>query len=331
MHAIAIVPRRPIDRSRGDGVEEEIRSGEPPRLRASAEGMDLAGWADRNRGRIDALLRDRGALLLRGFSVGETADFERAAEVLCPGLYAEYGDLPREPVGGKVYGATPYPPDRPIRFHNEGSHTARWPARIAFCCRVPPAYGGATTTADGRRTHAALSPRARSLFAERGLTYTRNFIPGLDVTWQAFFGTDDADAVETRCRAEGIDLAWSAEGGLRIRQKRPAILDDGGTPVFFNQILLHHPAALPPDVREDLSALFSREEDFPRHVAFGDGSPIPDGLVGEVGEVLDSVAVEFAWERNDVLLVDNVLAAHGRRPFGGDRKIVVAMGSMRES
>ncbi|MFY1676223.1 MULTISPECIES: TauD/TfdA family dioxygenase [unclassified Streptomyces] len=33
-----------------------------------------------------------------------------------------------------------------------------------------------------------------------------------------------------------------------------------------------------------------------------------------------------AWRPGDLLLVDNVLAAHGRDPFRGARKIVVAMG-----
>lgn len=34
----------------------------------------------------------------------------------------------------------------------------------------------------------------------------------------------------------------------------------------------------------------------------------------------------FQWRRNDVLLLDNILAAHGRKPFTGERRILVAMG-----
>ena len=33
----------------------------------------------------------------------------------------------------------------------------------------------------------------------------------------------------------------------------------------------------------------------------------------------------FTWQRGDILLLDNVLLAHGRSPFAGTRKIVVAM------
>jgi alpha-ketoglutarate-dependent taurine dioxygenase len=32
-----------------------------------------------------------------------------------------------------------------------------------------------------------------------------------------------------------------------------------------------------------------------------------------------------AWEAGDLLMLDNLLAAHGRRPFSGERRIAVAM------
>lgn len=33
----------------------------------------------------------------------------------------------------------------------------------------------------------------------------------------------------------------------------------------------------------------------------------------------------FAWRRGDVMVVDHVLSTHGREPFTGERRILVAM------
>jgi hypothetical protein len=38
--------------------------------------------------------------------------------------------------------------------------------------------------------------------------------------------------------------------------------------------------------------------------------------------------VRFTWRQGDVVLLDNMLAAHARDPYEGPRKIVVAMGAM---
>lgn len=35
--------------------------------------------------------------------------------------------------------------------------------------------------------------------------------------------------------------------------------------------------------------------------------------------------VAFPWQPGDVLVVDNMLVSHGRRPFSGERRILVAM------
>ncbi|MDF5808063.1 TauD/TfdA family dioxygenase [Pseudomonas aeruginosa] len=33
----------------------------------------------------------------------------------------------------------------------------------------------------------------------------------------------------------------------------------------------------------------------------------------------------FAWERGDVLMLDNFISVHGREPYTGERKVLVAM------
>jgi len=51
--------------------------------------------------------------------------------------------------------------------------------------------------------------------------------------------------------------------------------------------------------------------------------------LGGAGAIVELRAetVTFSWQRGDVLVLDHMLTAHGRRPFTGDRRVLVAMGS----
>jgi alpha-ketoglutarate-dependent taurine dioxygenase len=293
-----------------------------------ARPVDLPAWAAANAHWIERALLVHGALLFRGFGLSTIADFERAAPALCPRLHGDYGDLPREREGDSIYKATPYPPSMPILFHNEASHTGSWPLRQMFFCVQPAATGGATVIADGRRVYQRLPPAIREPFERLGLVYQRNFVECLDVSWQSFFQTDDRAAVEERCRARGVTVQWTAQG-LRTSWPAQAVARHPrtGELVWFNQIQLHHPACLDPRVRRSMSRLFG-EGDLPRHVHHGDGSPIGEQALGEIQAALSLQAVEVSWEAGDLLLLDNMLVAHARRPYTGPRRIAVAMGEM---
>src|SRR5207237_2067485 len=77
-------------------------------------GVDLTDWSAGAQGQVAEWLHRHGALLFRGFGVASVDEFERFARTTCPELFGEYGDLPREGLGGKVYGSTPYPADKAI-------------------------------------------------------------------------------------------------------------------------------------------------------------------------------------------------------------------------
>jgi alpha-ketoglutarate-dependent taurine dioxygenase len=289
----------------------------------NAPGLDLAEWAAANRSFVEEKLLAHGGLLFRGFGLSSIADFERFAGSLCPELFGEYGDLPREGVGGKVYSSTPYPPDKPILFHNESSHLPRWPMRIFFYCAQPAEQGGETPIVDCREVYRRLSPETRRRFEEKHLMYVRNYTEGLDVSWTDFFHTTD------RAEVEGTEVEWTNGNGLRTRQICRAVIEHPATgePLFFNQVQIHHVSTLDPEVRRSLLSLFP-EEDLPRNVYYGDGTPIEDEVMEEVGTVLSGCAVEFPWQAGDVVMLDNMLVAHSRNPYVGARKIVVALGQM---
>jgi alpha-ketoglutarate-dependent taurine dioxygenase len=292
----------------------------------------LDEWARASRGRIDELLRESGAILFRGFPLRSPAAFERFAEAASGGLFADYGDLPRESLGDKIYGSTPYPKEEAILFHNESSHLPRWPLRIFFHCVTPAASGGETPLLDCRSVYREMDPGVRDKFERLGLTYVRHFISGLDVSWQDFFKTADRQAVERQCRELGIACSWAAGGDLRTVQRRPAVVVHPvtGDKLFFNQVQLHHPACLPARVRADLLALCGSPDRLPRNVAYGDGSPIEEEVVQDLSRLYQRLAAVFPWQAGDVVLLDNMAVAHARRPYTGERKILVAMGALTD-
>jgi len=293
-------------------------------------GVDLIDWARNNRPFLDARLLMDGAILFRGFDVPSTAHFEQLCLCFCPELYGEYGDLPRgSNIGGRIYESTPYPPDRPILMHNESSQMHCWPLKQWFFCLQPAQRGGETPIADCRRIYELLDPAIRERFARRGLMYVRNFSRDLDVSWQGFFHTEDRAEVERYCHEASIQVEWRQDGGLRTRMINPAVArhPKSGEMVFFNQIQAHHVSCLDPETRESMLSLF-RMEDLPRNVYYGDGSPIEDSLVDEIRTLYDEIAVGFAWQKGEILMVDNMLTSHSRNPYEGPRKIAVAMGEM---
>ncbi|MCC5658374.1 amino acid adenylation domain-containing protein [Nostoc sp. XA010] len=295
----------------------------------NVSGLDVIDWAKSNREFLETNLLKHGAILFRGFNTNSVTDFENFAQAICPELFGEYGDLPREGLGGKVYGSTPYPADKAILFHNESSHMHRWPMKIWFYCVQPAQARGETPIVDCRKVYQLLDAQIREKFATKGLMYVRNYTDGLDVSWQNFFHTTDKSAVERFCNQNGIEWEWQAEDGLKTKEIRQAIAKHPKTGewVFFNQIQLHHIAYLDTSVRESLLSLFD-EENLPRNVYYGDGAPIEQSVIDEVTAVYKQAEIIFPWQKGDVLMLDNMLAAHARNPYVGKRKIVVAMGEI---
>ena len=59
--------------------------------------------------------------------------------------------------------------------------------------------------------------------------------------------------------------------------------------------------------------------------ANGDGGEIPLADLHAVRAAYRASEVAFPWQAGDLLVLDNRLALHGRKPFQGDRSVLVAM------
>lgn len=297
-------------------------------IEPAVDNVDLMAWARDNAEYLDSELLKRGAILFRGFETNLEV-FEGVASAVSKDLFRDYGDLPQEQGKDSVYHSTPYPEDEMIDFHNESSHMTSWPEKQFFMCVLPSEEGGLTPIADCREVYRLLSPELREKFHAKGLKYVRNFIPNLDVPWQAFFRTEDRTEVEAKCREAGTDFTWKDGDRLMVESYAPGVITHPrtGEAVFFNQVRLHHVACLPEAYRESTLSMFA-EEDLPRNVVFGDGTPITDDEIEQVRLAFEEALVEAPWQKGDMLMLNNMLVAHARRPFKGKRKIVVAMADL---
>ncbi|HEX2252875.1 MAG TPA: TauD/TfdA family dioxygenase [Thermoanaerobaculia bacterium] len=71
-------------------------------------------------------------------------------------------------------------------------------------------------------------------------------------------------------------------------------------------------------------AEFSAEE-LPSNSYYGDGSPIEPEVLDHLREIYRRETVAFPWQRGDLLVLDNMLVAHGRAAFEGSRRVLVGM------
>jgi alpha-ketoglutarate-dependent taurine dioxygenase len=276
---------------------------------------------------LDGLLVQAKALIFRGFGV-PPGELEEVLDLLLPGRLAYvHGNSPRTKVGNNVYTSTEYPPEFTISMHNEMSYAHRWPDRLLFYCERAAATGGATPIVDGARWLGELDPDVRAAFAG-GVCYTQNLHGGVGLgkSWQATFETGSRTAVEEFLEGSGATWEWRSDGTLRLSQVRPATIRHPvtGLEVWFNQADQWHPAGLGDETAAALAQIMPADQ-LPQSVTYADGSPIPADHVAQVRERGLAAAVDVAWQPGDLLLIDNVLVGHGRRPFTGERRVLVAM------
>jgi hypothetical protein len=87
----------------------------------------------------------------------------------------------------------------------------------------------------------------------------------------------------------------------------------GGRRSFFNQLIAAYRGWK--DARNDPS----------KSIAFGDGTPMDAAAAMTAAELADELAFDLRWQRGDVALVDNYVVMHGRRTFGGTRKVLASL------
>jgi alpha-ketoglutarate-dependent taurine dioxygenase len=266
-------------------------------------------------------------LLFRKFNPLRVEELEQFIRILS-GEPLEYRERssPRHQVSGKIYTSTDYPANQPIFLHNENSYGHSWPLKIFFMCLTPPETGGETPLADCRKVFARLPAILREAFIERKICYVRNYGEGFGLPWQTVFQTEDKGTVEAYCQSVGLEFEWKKGNALRTRKVGRAAYRHPATGewVWFNHATFFHISTLPAEIREPLLREFG-EEGLSSNSYYGDGSPIESEVLEALRAAYRQETVKFKWHSGDVLLLDNMLTAHGRAAYSGSRKVVVAM------
>jgi alpha-ketoglutarate-dependent taurine dioxygenase len=295
------------------------------------------------------LLEQHGAVLFRGFGVTSPDEFEDALAAYGLRASADYpfGVSPRHAVTKRVFKSTEYANFMVIPPHTEMAYLRWRPRWIAFCCDVAPEQFGETPLYDMAAAFAALPAALQQRLSGLEMSYVRHvrhkkaFVT-FERTIEETFGTRDRAAIEAFCRAWDIRPAWIGDRMLRAETVLPAVAihpDTGRRSLnaqFVNAAaLIAGIARIAARYPAPLRALFKA------YIRFQYRKPTvhyrsrpasgPDFTATEMAAIdraIQGTSTVFSWRRGDMIVIDNVRAAHGRLNVKGPRRILTALGDM---
>ena len=283
-----------------------------------------------------------GGLLFRNFPIENANDFSTAINKLQLGQFINYigGDSPRKKITEGVYTSTEAPPSFKIALHNELSYASNYPKHIYFYCDIPPLANGETIIGDARKIYELIDSKVKERFIKKGLKYIScypykspflNFIIKSHKSWINVFETEDKKEVEKKCRENKLSLEWHWNDWIKIGATHPSVISHPQTEekVWFNQA--HHfdfnPKFLGWHRYLGTKVVYCRKNTKLHEVFFADNTKIPREDLYHILDVLDENTIYFPWKKGDFLVLDNILAMHGRATFTGKRRILTAMTS----
>ncbi|AMP99116.1 SyrP-like protein [Pedobacter cryoconitis] len=286
-------------------------------------------WFNHHEEEIEQYLVKYGVIRFKKTGLKTNVDFQKfIAEINIKPLDYIDGNSPRTKKSSKIYTSTEYPAEVFISMHNELSYSNYFPKKIFFFCLTPAEEGGETTALNGYSLLEKLDPAIMGDFFDRNIKYIRNLHggSGIGASWQETFESDDKAFIEAFCLENEIKISWKENNSLRLEQVRPAVLEHpkSGRKIWFNQADQFHPSNNPPEVYEAMKYLYE-EDEFPLYVTYEDGSEIPESIFEHIRSVSRANLIALPWEKEDIMLFDNMSVLHGRNPFSGKREILLSM------
>jgi hypothetical protein len=322
---------------RPGGVPLVVRPRDP---KLSQDQEKFFSWFAENKVLFDDVAAVHGAIMFRGFPLRDTPDFQRAVEHYPVGSQAYIGgSVYRGQLAERVFEATQARKEYPLIPHQEMAYLPRSPRMIAFFCKKAAWAGGETFLCDFRQMEHRLPRRLWDKVKACGVRYERNFrSPDSTVSplrallhkdWPAAFGSSDPKRAEEACRSVGLEPVWEQDGSLTTVYTASGFANHPITEqtVWFNHIgpQSYYRGALGADrwraLVEDNPPGMRR----PNNTLYGDGSELDEEDLAGVFLAFDALAQTYRWEDGDLLLIDNILTAHGRNPYEGERDVQVSL------
>lgn len=288
-------------------------------------------WYKDNKAMIERKLLEKGAVLFQGVDIDTVDKFESVTGAIAT-KFRSYldGSYPRKNLKGHVYISTEYDPAYDITLHNELSYSMKWPSKLYFGSIIPASTGGETPLVDSREIVRVMNRSIVKVFEKKQIRYVRNLHggKGMGPSWMDTFETNDRNILMKHCDDIQIQYEWKNDGGVKLVNIRPAtrIHPLTGEKVWFNQADQYHPSHFPTELYDTLMLLANNdEESLPLYASFGDGSKIEVDMIKEILSTINSIAVVRPWEKGDFVVLDNMLVAHGRKSYTGERQTLVSM------
>ncbi|CAN5610541.1 TauD/TfdA family dioxygenase [soil metagenome] len=315
----------------------------------SKDGIDVNGvlaWLEASREAIKAAVNSSGGIVIRGFTCLKDAhDFDAAISVIAP-EQLDYvgGTAPRTTVLRRVMTANDLPPRWSIPLHQEMSYTATPPDNISFFCQTAASREGETTVADMRKVLKHVNPAFLAQCREHGVQLrrvmpshaTKHLKPGIQKTWNDVLGTDDPAEAERIVAAKGWRSNWIEGDILHVWQdviKATKVHPVTREEVWANVAHYWSPAcqmtwALEDGRIDDYEEIADARKHRPHmldSMFFGNGEQIPEQDCLDVFRIHRQAELPLMLQESDMVILDNIHYSHGRRPYEGTRRVLVAM------
>ena len=283
--------------------------------------LTIASYANAASQLLGERLVSHGAVQFRGLPLADSADFNAFVGALGDGwnpIKLAGGGTQRSDVQANVRSASDEPPEQTIEPHMDMAHSTAHPKRIAFFCAEgpPPGAGGETALTDMRGVYAELERQGipQTFEARGGIAYHKRLWSAEYVnhtyTWEKFFFTSNVDdaLAEIRKRDPGARVHEHGPGVIDFIEVLPAVHlhPKTGEPTWFNGVHMNHRSYYEEADHVDTS------DGSPMDTSYADGTPIPEDTIAAVRRAIWRNSVAVRLETGDLVIVDNMLAAHGR-------------------